>query len=533
MNFFLPLIGLFILIFNVSVDTCIAITFTDSGQSLGDQSVNVEIEIGDFDNDGDNDLILASLGSSGAIEVYENSGFGIFTKLDQQFPQEKSVSGGRFEDLSLGAIFSDVNNDGYLDIITADAWDGINIYFNDKAGHFSISQLGLGDEGIEVKGVDMGDIDNDGDVDMVFGGHQYFADNEVWINDGNGIFSDSGQRHYSEAIWHLALGDIDGDGDLDYVWTSRYTEPYTTSEVYLNNGSGDFTNSDQSFLPNGNSFGIVLRDVDNDGDLDFVEPNDGGGDPTEPRVRIYMNNGSGVFSDSGQNLGGPNAKDADLGDVDNDGDFDMMIATWLVENSLLMNNGHGSFTQVGPDVILPIGTHACKLGDLDSDGDLDLVTGSLIDTTYKVYYSDQANVVRNSPPSPPTSFQSENEDGRVILRWNGGADIETEENTLTYNLRIGIAKNPNAIVSGVIHHGPGNMGHALQKIIIHLKKGTYIWSVQTVDAGYARSDWSEEQSLIINTSTSSNEGDTPTSPSEDNTPTSSKGGGCFISIVNY
>jgi len=529
MKYFYISISFFFLLSNVHIGTGWAVTFTDSGQSLGQQPINVEIEIGDFDNDGDNDLILASQGSSEAIEVYKNNGSGVFTRLDQSFPQALPLSGGRFEDISLGIVFSDVNNDGDLDIVTADAWDGINIYLNNGNGNFSVSQLGVGGtEGIEVKGVDLGDIDNDGDLDMVFGGHQYFADNEVWINDGNGVFTDSGQRHYSEAIWHLALGDIDSDGDLDYVWTSRYSEPYTTSEVYINNGEGVFTNSNQSFLPNGNSFGIVLRDVDNDGDLDFIEPNDGGGNPAEPSVRVYMNDGLGTFSDSGQNLGGSSAKDADLGDIDNDGTSDMIIATWLVENALFINDGNGNFTQAVPDLLLPLGTHACKLGDLDNDGDLDIVAGGLIDETYTVHLSNQASVVKNEPPSPPTTFQVKNDDGKLVLRWAGAADTETELNALTYNLRIGNADNPNAVVTGIIHHGPGNMGHAQEKTLRTLKKGDYTWSVQTIDAGHARSKWSEDQSLTITTTITA-----PISPNEDNTPsTSSSGGGCFLSTMN-
>ena len=480
-----------------------AFTFTDSGQSLGYQTINVEIEIGDYDNDGDNDLILASQGSSETIEVYKNDGSGVFTRLNQSFPQALPFSGGKFEDISLGVIFSDINNDGYLDIATADAWDGVNIYLNDRNGYFLVSQLGVGGtEGIEVKGVDLGDIDNDGDLDLIFGGHQYFADNEVWINDGNGIFSDSGERHYSEAIWHLALGDLDLDGDLDYVWASRYTEQFTTSEVYLNNGIGKFTNSNQSFVPNGNSFGIVLRDVDNDGDLDFIEPNDAGNDSNAPRVRIFSNDGSGMFSNSGQNLGGLNAKDADLGDLDNDGNYDMVVANWLSGISLLINNGNGVFNPAGPNLALPLGSHACKLGDLDSDGDLDLVVGNLVDNNYRVYVSDQDAVAKNTLPSPPDAFQKEISDGKVTLAWNRGADKETNQNSLTYNLRLGKPDNPNKIISGALHHSIGNMGHALKKYVNNLEEGDYIWSVQTIDTSYSRSDWSDEQSLTVNTPTS-------------------------------
>ena len=483
--------------------TALAVTFTDSGQSLGYQPINVEIEIGDIDNDGDYDLLLASQGSSGAIEVYINNGSGTFTTLNQQFPQAQPSSGGTFEDITFGVIFADVNNDGWLDIVTADAWDGINIYFNDRTGYFLVSQLGLGTEGIEVKGVDLGDIDNDGDLDMIFGGHQYDRDNEVWVNDGNGIFTDTGQRHYSDAIWHLAFGDIDNDNDLDYVFTSRYTGPTNVNECYFNDGKGNFTNSNQDFLPIGNSWGILLRDIDNDGDLDFVEPNSAYWNPTaDPRIRIFLNNGSGIFSNSGQNLGSSDVKDIDLGDIDNDGDYDIVIANMTPENSLLINDGDGIFTQVGPDLLFPYGAHSCKLGDLDNDGDLDLVIGNHTDATYRAYFSDKVGMVANSIPLPPTSFQSEYSEGQVIITWNSGADSETEQNTLTYNLRVGTVGNLHSIVTGVIHYGPGNMGHAFKKILNNLPEGEYIWSVQTVDAGYSRSNWAIEQNLSINTPTS-------------------------------
>jgi len=497
-----------------------AANFTDSGQSFGSQSLNVEIDVGDIDNDGDYDLLLASRSLSGAVEVYTNNGSGTFTILNQQFPQAQASSGGTFENISFGVILADINNDGWLDIISADAWDGINIYLNDKTGLFSSSQLGLGATGIEVKGVDLGDIDNDGDLDMIFGGHQYFNDNEVWVNNGNGIFTDTGQRHYSEAIWHLAFGDIDNDGDLDYVFTSRYTEPNTTSEVYFNDGLGNFTNSNQDFLPIGNSFGILLRDIDNDGDLDFIEPNQA--DPfTDPRVRIYMNNGSGIFLDSGQSLGASGVKDADLGDIDNDGDYDMINAHWAGEDSLLINDGSGVFTQDGPELLLPQGTHACKLGDLDNDGDLDLVIGNLVDETYNVYFSDQSDSLANSPPSPPTLLQYEYIQGQSILTWDSGADSETEQNTLTYNLRVGTVGNPHSVISGVIHHGPGNLGHTFKKILNDLPSGAYIWNVQTVDAGYASSNWAIGQNFIVDASPSqkeSNGGDE---------------GGCFIATAAY
>ncbi len=515
LSFTIRIVVVFTVLSFFLTDSLSAITFTNSGQSLGYQPVNVEIDIGDVDNDGDYDLLLASQGSSGAVEVYINNGSGIFTKLQQQFPQAQSSSGGTFEDTTFGVALSDVNNDGWMDVVTADAWDGVNVYVNDKTGHFLISQLGIGTAtvgagtgGIEVKGVALGDIDNDGDLDMVFGGHQYDTDNEVWINNGQGIFSDTGQRHYSEAVWHMAFGDLDNDNDLDYVFTSRYREQYTTTEVYFNDGEGTFIHSNQDFLPNGSSFGLLLRDVDNDGDLDFIEPNDAGSDPSAaPRLRVFFNDGSGIFSNSDQTLGGSGVKDADLGDIDNDGDYDLVIANWLMENSLLINDGAGRFSKVGQDVLFSGGSHACKVGDLDKDGDLDLIIGNLLVKSYEVHFSNQALITANTPPSPPTSLQGEYSNGQVILMWGNGDDLETQRNTLTYNLRLGTMNNPHSVFSGAISCSPGNMGHSFSKTLNNLPDGTYVWTVQTVDASYSRSNWASLRYFRI-----SDEGFRPTRP---------------------
>jgi hypothetical protein len=98
-------------------------------------------------------------------------------------------------------------------------------------------------------------------------------------------------------------------------------------------------------------------------------------------------------------------------------------------------------SQLGSGGTEGIEVKGVDLGDIDNDGDLDIVTGGLVDEIYTVHFSNQASVVKNEPPSPPTTFQVKNDDGKLVLRWGDAADAETEFNALTYNLRIGNEDN--------------------------------------------------------------------------------------------
>ena len=111
--------------------------------------------------------------------------------------------------------------------------------------------------------------------------------NKVWINDGLGKFTDSGQFLGDAESTGLALGDLDGDGDLDTfvanmdAFAANMAEP---NYVWVNDGSGKFTDSGQS-LGDSATFDVALGDLDGDGDLDaFV----GNGQPD----KVWINNSS-------------------------------------------------------------------------------------------------------------------------------------------------------------------------------------------------------------------------------------------------
>jgi hypothetical protein len=174
----------------------------------------------------------------------------------------------------------------------------------------------------------------------------------------------------------VALGDVDGDGDLDaYVGNSGDRD-----RLYLNRGTDGFTDVTGANLPLqfDSTQAVALGDVDADGDLDAFVGN------AFPESRLYLNNGTGTFADVGETnlpaLVAPTRAVA-LGDVDGDGDLDAFLGNGDIsgqQDLLYLNSGTGVFTD-GTATNLPAvldNTFAVALGDVDGDGDLDAFVGN-------------------------------------------------------------------------------------------------------------------------------------------------------------
>ena len=117
----------------------------------------------------------------------------------------------------------------------------------------------------------IGDLDGDGDLDVFIanGDRTGTYPSSVWLNDGTGRFTDSGQRLGSTFFGWPVLGDLTGDGSLD-VFISNFTQP---NQVWLNDGTGRFTDSGLSLSGEATTRGCALGDLDGDGDLDVFVAN--------------------------------------------------------------------------------------------------------------------------------------------------------------------------------------------------------------------------------------------------------------------
>ena len=356
--------------------------FTDVTEQAGIRAPHygMGVAAGDYDNDGDVDLYVTNFGPN---QLWRNDGNGRFTEVTAR-------AGVGDPAWSVSAAWLDYDRDGDLDLFVGDyvAWDAAHnkacyaptgerdycspsffkplpnhLYRNDGNGRFTdvSGPSGIGKAPGPTLGVIVADFNGDGWPDV------YAANdakpNQLWINQKNGTFRDEAllagvavnMEGVPEASMGVDAGDFDGDGDEDLFMTHLLGE---TNTLYVNDGKGWF---EDRTLATGlaapskgyTAFGTAWFDYDNDGWLDLFTANGevrivpiqakaGDKYPLHQPNQLFHNEGKGRFREVTAQAGPVFAlsevsRGTAFGDIDNDGDTDLVVSNNNGWARLLLN----------------------------------------------------------------------------------------------------------------------------------------------------------------------------------------------------
>ena len=455
---------------------------------------------GDYDSDGDLDAALTGGNSdvgSPFSKIYRNDGGGVFVDAVAGLT---GVTAGE-------AAWGDYDNDGDLDLVVSGSSpttpSGVtNLYRNDGINQFT--QIASGLPGLLGGTLAWGDFDADGDLDLVIAG---FAPTDgiitnIYRNDGNSGFADIEAGLPGFISGAARWGDLDGDGDLDLLLSGS-----GATHLFRQDSEGSFIEVPTD-IAGASEASCALSDYDNDSDLDLAISGRGESPSQTDFIRIYRNDGGFAFVDAG--FAGSGAVDGNIawGDFDNDGRLDL-LQTGSYTTRIYHNSGSGGFRDIQAEII-QLDSSDAAWGDFDGDGDLDILASGDSPTSghiARLYRND--GPPPNAPPSTPSPLTATMQNGVLVFTWTSAADDHTPGAGLTYNLRVGATPGGSEILSSMAAatdgrrflSAPGNVGHATSFSITPPPSwDTIYWAVQAVDGAYAGSLFSAEQAIANATS---------------------------------
>ena len=333
---------------------------------------------GDFNNDGKPDVLLTGADGSfnGICHVWQNHSNGLFIKLNAALPGISSSAVAR----------GDFDNDGKSDLLLT-GFAGVDekrspvylsqVWHNLGNGSFTNVQAGL--PGVDTGAVALGDFDNDGNLDILLTGYSSTgAVAQVWRNLGNGSFTNVNAGLPGVLYGSVAWGDFDQDGLLDILLTGTPDGfgSAAISQVWRNLGDGAFAKTSTD-LPGVFQGAVAWGDFDQDSRLDILLT---GYAKTGAVCQVWRNLGNESFTNINVGLPLIYQSSVALGDYDNDGRLDLVLAGVDNHSSLICqvwrNTGNWGFTNI--DGGFP-GIHSGSVAwaDFDNDGRLDLLLAGL------------------------------------------------------------------------------------------------------------------------------------------------------------
>ncbi len=382
----------------------------------------------------DNDFLTsirpANLDQDGDLDLVTSGGDGIKAWPNQSAPwavgfDSTGHSAGVNGAWTMALAVSDLDGDGYSDLVTGEINGQIMAWRNDGTpfdGDWTGHQVGEVTDWWTLTGLAAGDLDNDGDIDLV-AGYYHPHGPTIWQNDGHPFESEWSWRQIgNQRVGALKLADIDGDGRLDIVsggglsWANTPSDEYKVMVWHAPEAPfSDTWSVTEVGLAYYSVLSLDVGDLDNDGDLDIVigtyhappvgdvhnpVPQDQW--PDVYQIRAFRNDGGGQWTEFNvgrdpaiETLGlfyhgfwGATITHVALADLDHDGNLDI-VATQKIEGDFMLMGWQNDGTPFSGELWAPsavaVGENHSWLnadlnwvepGDLDRDGDLDLVAGS-------------------------------------------------------------------------------------------------------------------------------------------------------------
>jgi hypothetical protein len=353
-----------------------------------------QVAFGDIDGDGNADLAAVSRLADGPW-AWIGDGKGNWTAAGQGLPREQFCGGG--------VDFADVDNDGFMDLGIADHCKGVFVFLGDGKGNWRGASSGLPTIGSED--VALGDFNNDGCADLV----SVAAQEEgvrAFLGDCKGVWKETSDGLSIEEWGNgVELIDFNGDGNLDIA--AAYS---AGPRVWLGDGKGSWTEASLG-LPapdiHGLYWGIAVGDLNGDGRPDLVSGSqmppqpDGCGAPGAPvcvggGIEVFLQKADGSWEFSNNGLLPMNALGVAVGDLDNDGNLDIVAVGKSTLDQIggvygvfpYLGDGAGNWT-LARDTGLPLTgrmrTWGVDLADIDGDGVLDIgvALGDVVHPTWR------------------------------------------------------------------------------------------------------------------------------------------------------
>lgn len=270
---------------------------------------------------------------------------------------------------SASVRMGDIDGDGDLDIVAANGrhWPQRNeLFVNQGRAKFSVLRP-LGTDMRPTYACEFADLDNDGDLDIATGNDM--AKGQIFLNDGAGNLAEHSEFGDVSSLRSLMTLDIDRDGDIDLIATCRGRP----NRVYLNDAHANFREGPSFGTDNDSTIDVAAGDVNNDGHVDLLLANR----DRQPN-EILLGNNSLTFAQripfgSGQDQ----SRSIAVADLNNDGNLDWVVGNIGQTNLIYLGDGMGGVSQTQSLGNAEDQTYALAIADMDNDGLLDIIVGNV------------------------------------------------------------------------------------------------------------------------------------------------------------